>query len=84
MLSCVGHQVSTFAFKDIFNLRMNSMFPDADRRDPVEVKSPTMNDTTWLSNDEEAFALEPVAITRRHKHIPCLWSFNVYVYYVKS
>ncbi|XP_047459020.1 double-strand-break repair protein rad21-like protein 1 isoform X2 [Mugil cephalus] len=35
---------------------------DADRRDPMEVATPTLNDTTLLAN-EEAFALEPVAIT---------------------
>ncbi|XP_040009021.1 double-strand-break repair protein rad21-like protein 1 isoform X2 [Xiphias gladius] len=36
---------------------------DADRRDPVEVETPRLNETTLLANDEEAFALEPVAIT---------------------
>ncbi|XP_044207355.1 double-strand-break repair protein rad21-like protein 1 [Thunnus albacares] len=36
---------------------------DADRRDPAEVATPTLNETTVLANEEEAFALEPVAIT---------------------
>ncbi|XP_071333166.1 double-strand-break repair protein rad21-like protein 1 [Trachinotus anak] len=36
---------------------------DADRRDPVEVETPALNETTLLANEEEAFALEPVAIT---------------------
>lgn len=40
-------------------------FPDAERADPVEVATPTLNDTTVLANEKEAFALEPVAITRR-------------------
>lgn len=43
-------------------------FPDAERGDPVEVEVSTLNETTLLANEEEAFALEPVAITCRHKH----------------
>lgn len=62
--------MSTFAFNGIFKLRIDTIcFPDADRRDPVEVETPRLNETTLLANDEEAFALEPVAITRRHKHL---------------
>lgn len=37
--------------------------PDAER---MEVETPTPNETTLLANEEKAFALEPVAITRRH------------------
>ncbi|KAM7411427.1 hypothetical protein PAMA_021426 [Pampus argenteus] len=36
---------------------------DAGQKHPVEVASPTLNETSLLSNKEEAFALEPVAIT---------------------
>ncbi|XP_029994661.1 double-strand-break repair protein rad21-like protein 1 [Sphaeramia orbicularis] len=36
---------------------------DADRGDPVKMETPTVNITTLLANEDEAFALEPVAIT---------------------
>ncbi|XP_062283119.1 double-strand-break repair protein rad21-like protein 1 [Scomber scombrus] len=38
---------------------------DAERTHPVEVEvaTPTLNDSTVLANEKEAFALEPVAIT---------------------
>lgn len=31
-----------------------------------DVKTPTLSETTLLANEEKAFALEPVSITRRH------------------
>lgn len=37
-------------------------FPDADRK---EMETPTVDETTLLANEKEAFALEPVAITRK-------------------
>ncbi|XP_022618778.1 double-strand-break repair protein rad21-like protein 1 [Seriola dumerili] len=36
---------------------------DAHRRHSVDVETPTVNETTLLADEEEAFALEPVAIT---------------------
>ncbi|KAM7405109.1 hypothetical protein PAMP_012394 [Pampus punctatissimus] len=36
---------------------------DADQKHPVEVASSTLNETSLLPNKEEAFALEPVAVT---------------------
>ncbi|GAA6216576.1 double-strand-break repair protein rad21 homolog isoform X2 [Lates japonicus] len=36
---------------------------DADRSFPVEAETPALTETTLLTNEEEAFALEPVAIT---------------------
>lgn len=50
------------------------IFSDADRT--VEMETPALNETTLLTNEEEAFALEPVTITRRHKHTPVKPSFN--------
>lgn len=44
-------------------------FSDAEGGDPVEVETPILNETTLLANEAEAFALEPVAITRRHKNL---------------
>lgn len=32
----------------------------------MEVETPTKSETTLLANEEMAFALEPVAATRRH------------------
>lgn len=57
------------------HLHSDSMcFPDADR---MEVETPTLNETTLLANEEKAFALEPVAITRRHNQTTLnLCSFN--------
>ena len=40
---------------------MHICFPDADR---TEMETPTQDETTLLANQEEAFVLEPVAITR--------------------
>ncbi|KAM4562544.1 double-strand-break repair protein rad21-like protein 1 [Odontesthes bonariensis] len=36
---------------------------DADLGGPTETRTPTLNETTLLANEEVAFALEPVAIT---------------------
>ncbi|XP_069560278.1 double-strand-break repair protein rad21-like protein 1 [Brachyistius frenatus] len=36
---------------------------DADRGDALEAETPTPNETTLLANEDEAFALEPVAVT---------------------
>lgn len=39
--------------------------------------TPTQSETTLLANEEEAFALEPVTITRRHNQTTLkLCSFN--------
>ncbi|XP_040908470.1 double-strand-break repair protein rad21-like protein 1 [Toxotes jaculatrix] len=48
--------------KNLENTTLNYQ-QDADRRDPEEVETPTLNETTLLANEEEAFALEPVTIT---------------------
>ncbi|XP_071756283.2 double-strand-break repair protein rad21-like protein 1 [Centroberyx gerrardi] len=42
---------------------MNCHQDDADRTDPTEMEPPTLNETTLLADEEEAFALEPVAVT---------------------
>lgn len=42
-------------------------FPDVDGRDPVTTETSALDETTLVVNDDEAFALEPVTITRRHK-----------------
>lgn len=49
-------------------LKSSICFPDVEGGDPVDVQTPTLNETTLLANEAEAFALEPVAITRRHKN----------------
>lgn len=40
------------------------VFPDAEVEEPIEAQTPTLNETTLLTPEEAAFALEPVAITR--------------------
>lgn len=51
-------------------------FPDADRMD---VKTPTLSETTLLANEEKAFALEPVSITRRHNDcVPSTRKCSIY------
>lgn len=55
-------------------------FPDADR---MEMETPALSETTLLVNVETAFALEPVAITRRHNQTTLkLCSFNSQMYRV--
>lgn len=68
MLSWLCQRVleKAVAFTSILNLDF-ICFPDADRADPVEVEPPILNESTLIANVEEAFALEPVAATRRHK-----------------
>lgn len=39
----------------------------ADNEGHMEAGASTLNQTTLLANEEEAFALEPVAVTRRHQ-----------------
>lgn len=47
----------------------------------MEVETPTLNQTTLLANEAEAFALEPVAITRRHNQTTLkLFSFHSQMY----
>lgn len=55
-------------------------FPDADR---MEMETPALSETTLLVNVETAFALEPVAITRRHNQTTLkLCSFKSQMYRV--
>lgn len=48
-------------------LMYSDCFPDADR---MEVEAPEVHETTLFANEKEAFALEPVAITRKHNTLP--------------
>lgn len=50
------------------------VFPDAEVEEPIEAEAPTVNETTLVTNEEAAFALEPVAITRMQLN---LWSINL-------
>lgn len=61
------------------NVHSDSLcFPDADR---MEMETPALSETTLLVNVETAFALEPVAITRRHNQTTLkLCSFNSEMY----
>lgn len=82
VLLCFVHRESSFAFRLIFKLKTDSIcFPDADR---MEVETPTLNETTLPANEEEAFTLEPVAITRRHNWTTLKLSFNSQKYIMQT
>lgn len=36
----------------------------------MEVEAPEVHETTLFANEKEAFALEPVPITRKHNSLP--------------
>lgn len=48
--------------KNLWNCTLNDP-QEADRRDPVQVETSSVNETTLLHNEQEGFALEPVAVT---------------------
>ncbi|XP_061590628.1 double-strand-break repair protein rad21-like protein 1 [Cololabis saira] len=49
--------------QESFTLNGHQHQIDADRRAPVEPGTPALNETTLVSNEDAAFALEPVAVT---------------------
>ena len=57
---------------------LQSFFPDDTSSVPMEAENNGISEATLLANEEEGFALEPVAVTRRPKHLMThhiLWSF---------
>jgi hypothetical protein len=62
--------IQFFTFQNVqFNVFPSILFPDDASSAPIEAEDHGVSETTLLVNEEEGFALDPVAVTRRPQQL---------------
>ena len=62
--------IQFFTFENVqFNVFPSILFPDDASSVPIEAEDHGVSETTLLVNEEEGFALDPVAVTRRPQQL---------------